>query len=199
MTDVDSINIQIRMSPEERALFERTISASRCYLEFGCGGSTEIAVSKSIPFIVSVESDRSWIDTLSKKAPIAEAIASSMLRFEHVDIGPLTNWGAPKTEEKIKHWPKYFLNPFKKYGADYDFVLIDGRFRLSCAFAAYFCTSEKTLVAMHDYTYRNSYYDVEKFYNIVDSADSLYIFEKKKNVNLRSLYDSVVTSIFNFG
>jgi hypothetical protein len=200
LTSSDNVleRVQIRMTAGERALFERSISKVRYYLEFGCGGSTEIAVAKGVPSIVSVESDADWIEKLKEKEHIAQAVANNRLRFEYVDVGPVGAWGVPKDESKIRNWPKYFLTPFEKYDRTFDYILIDGRFRTSCAFAAYAFAAEHTVVAVHDYINRHGFFEIEKFYDIIEAEETLYLFKKKPHVNLRSLYVSTLKSIFSY-
>lgn len=183
-------NIQARLTPRERALFERLVENSPCYLEFGCGGSTEIAVALGCKLIVSVDSDPNWIEGLKKKEAVAAAIERRGLFFEHADIGPVGDWGAPTDDSKIRNWPKYYLTPFTKYDFLYKFIFIDGRFRNACASAAYCFMPEDALIGVHDYTVRQGYYDIEKFFEITDQADTLAIFKKKNRVSMQSFFTS---------
>lgn len=195
--DVTS-EVPIRMSTNESDLFRKYLSRSQVYLEFGSGGSTELAVASQIFKMVSIESDPNWVNSLRSKPAIAEAVSAGRLLFELVDIGPVGDWGVPKDHSKIQNWPRYFLTPFTKFEHQYDCILIDGRFRLACAFAAYVFASDTTKILIHDYINRQEYYEVEKFYDIVDQVDTLYVFQKRKNINLRSLYTSVLTSLFRY-
>lgn len=190
-------DIQIRMTPKERAVFERIVANQDFYLEFGCGGSTEVALRQGCKKIVSVESDLDWIKRLREKPAVAEAVARQRLQFEHVDIGPVGEWGVPKDESKIRNWPKYFTMPFLKYDYLYSFIFIDGRFRNACAYAAYSFMTEDAILAVHDYTVRASYHDIEKFFDLVEEVDTLGVFKKKKNILHRALYMSILTNLFN--
>jgi hypothetical protein len=186
------------MTDRERSLFEKLVSNRNFYLEFGCGGSTEIAVELGAKQIVSVESDLNWIKKLQNKPRISLAMAQSRLMFEHIDLGPVGEWGSPKDESKIKNWPKYFMTPFMRYDFLYDLILIDGRFRPACAFAAYAFMGEDTILAVHDYLTRPSYYEIEKFFENQEEVDTLVVFKKKRNVVLRSLLTSVLNNLFNY-
>lgn len=198
MNAIEDQKIRVRMTRNERALFENSLEGVKNYLEFGCGGSTEIVASRGTPKIISVESDRGWIEALSKKEHIAAALDAGRLKFEYVDIGPVKEWGVPKDESKIRNWPKYFLTPFTKYSLTYDYVLVDGRFRLACALAAHPFIGKSTVLAIHDYANRHKLFEVEKFYDITESSDTLFLFRKKENINQKSLYISVLSSLFQY-
>ena len=186
----------IRMTSKERSVFERLVATSNAYLEYGCGGSTEIASQIAKGVVVSIESDALWVKALKEKLHIREAIAKGKLHIQHVDIGPVGDWGVPKDETKIRNWPQYFLTPFTKYDFLYDLILIDGRFRPSCAYAAFALANDSVTVIIHDYAVRTYYHDVEKFFNIVEQVDTLVVLEKKNKILQRSLYTSLLNSIF---
>lgn len=192
-----SSDIQIRMSLAERTLFEKSIAHQPVYLEFGCGGSTEIAVKTGCPIIVSVDSDVSWIKKLSEREEISKRINSGSLIFKHVDIGAVGDWGVPKGDDKIRNWPKYCIAPFG-IGYEYKYILVDGRFRNSCAYVSWAFMFEDTILAVHDYSVRSSYYDIEKFFDIVDRADTLYLFRKKPMIVNESYIFSLMNSLFNY-
>jgi hypothetical protein len=54
-------------------------------------------------------------------------------------------------------------------GIDFDFVLIDGRRRLECAYSAFVLASPATVVALHDYR-RVRYQAVKAFYDVVEDG-----------------------------
>lgn len=190
-------NIQIRMSPAERSLFEKSLQRKPTYLEFGSGGSTEIAVAIGCPMIVSVESDANWIMKLREKDAIAARVKAGTLQFKHVDIGPVGDWGVPKDESKIRNWPAYCLAPFG-IGLEYKFILVDGRFRNACAYVAWAFMFDDTLLAVHDYSVRSGYFEIEKIFEVVDRADTLILFKKKKDVINESYVFSLLRSLFNY-
>jgi hypothetical protein len=198
MSDGTEHDLKIRMSDKEIALLTECVQKSRFYLEFGAGGSTEFAIRDRSRFVVSIESDKEWIDKIRTKDNIRKAEAEGILFIEHIDLGPVGVWGAPAGTDQIRNWPKYFMAPFSKYDFCYDFVLIDGRFRASCAFAAYPFVGDDALIAVHDYVNRHWFSDIEKFYDIVDIADTLCVFRKRARINHRSLYMAIMNSIFDY-
>lgn len=188
----------IRMSPDEIALLTKCIKSSKFYLEFGAGGSTELAVEGHARYVVSVETDRSWIERLRTRETIQRAEAARVLYLEHVDLGPVGEWGSPASAEHIRNWPQYFMTPFTKYDLFYDFVLIDGRFRASCALSSFAFTPDHVLIAIHDYPNRPWFSDVEKFYDIVETADTLWVFKKRAKINHRSLHLAIMNNMFDY-
>ena len=195
---MDSDKIDAWLSQKEKELFERTLAGRRYYLEFGCGGSTELAVLSSCAKLVSVDSDLEWIQRISAKPRIAEAVRDNRLVFEYIDIGPVGNWGMPKDETKIRNWPNYFLAPFVKYPIPYDIILIDGRFRKACAYASFHFMVDEAVLVIHDYQVRYQYSEIERFFNLIDEVDTLAIFRKKEKIVPRHLYTAILTSLFDF-
>ena len=185
------------MTPRERALFEKSLEHKPVYLEFGCGGSTEIAATIGCPMIVSVESDHEWIKKLSQKEIIAKRLANNTLQFKHVDIGEVGAWGAPVDESKIRNWPKYCLAPFGS-GYEYKYILVDGRFRVACAYACWAFMFEDTVLAVHDHPVRNRHFEIEKCFEVVDRADTLVLFKRKPNVISESYVFSLLSNLFNY-
>jgi hypothetical protein len=54
MADTD---FPVRMSSAEQELFSSLLETSRAFLEYGCGGSTLLALQHSMGFIASVDTD----------------------------------------------------------------------------------------------------------------------------------------------
>jgi hypothetical protein len=187
----------IRMTDPEIALFSAQLRTSNFYLEFGCGGSTILAAQSESRFIVSAESDANWIAKLKQHETIKTALGAGTLFLEHIDLGPVRDWGAPADEQKIKVWPEYYMRPFKKYDYAFDLILIDGRFRINCALTAVVFSVETARVLIHDYELRARYFNIEKFYEITDSVGTLYLMRRKTHINHRSLYIDVINNLFN--
>ena len=104
------------------------------YFEFGCGGSTYHAcLCPKIRQITSVESSRSWIETLQNNHVIRNNLDQKRLRFIYVDINADdNNWGYPRDMQKSINWGAYSRAITQKPKNQYDIVLIDGRFRVLC-------------------------------------------------------------------
>ena len=84
----------------------------------------------------------------------------------------------------------------ESYGTErYDVVLVDGRFRVSCALklltGGYIDT--ESVVMIHDYRYRHKYHVVERFFNRIrkDDTVTLGVFVMKENIDETELAAAV--------
>jgi len=191
------LDLPLRMSQAEAALFEKLLSTGKCYLEWGSGGSTLAAVRSNVRQIVSVETDSAWIERLKKHEEISQAITSNRLILRHVDIGPVGQWGVPMGPEKIRNWPRYALDPFVATDLDFDVILVDGRFRAHCLLAVANCANANAAVFLHDYALRHQYTIADKYFDTIDRVDSAVILKRRPKVNCRSLYIDLVSSLFD--
>ena len=76
--------LTVHMTADEQAALESALKTSSFFLEFGCGGSTQVARSVSKGRIVSVETDEAWIQKVRESVPLQEG--DSIL---YADIGPV--------------------------------------------------------------------------------------------------------------
>lgn len=189
--------IHIRMSKPERELLEKLLEGKKYYLEFGCGGSTELALEMGCRKVVSVESSAEWIAQLSEKPRIREALDVKRLIFERADLGPVSDWGFPAGPSRIKNWPDYYLAPFIKHQIAYQFILIDGRFRKACAYASWAFMDDDAVVAVHDYVHRDGFSEIEKFFNVEGVAGSLVVLSKKTKVLPRTFYSAALKTMLD--
>lgn len=194
-----SSTVAVQMSEAEANLLRKHLRSSRFYLEFGCGGSTLLALRTSRGRVVSVDSDAGWIDRLKLEPEIQQALTSNRLTFQHVDIGPVGDWGLPKDESHIRAWRHYYGSAWTFRDFDYDLVLIDGRFRVMCALMAAIFVSPRTLVALHDYANRKPYFIVEKYFDTIEHTDRLTVLRKRANINFRSWALDFVDHMYDVG
>jgi hypothetical protein len=200
MVDVpqsSQMDLPLRMSQAEAGLFAQVLSTGTFYLEWGAGGSTLAAVRSKVRQIVSVETDRAWIEKLKKNEEIARAITSNRLTFRHVDVGPVGQWGIPIGTEKMRNWPQYALDPFVGTDLNFDVILVDGRFRIHCLLAAANCAADRATIFLHDYATRHSYTLADKYFDTINQLDSAVVLTKRQNINRRSLYIDLINSIFD--
>ncbi|HVJ50876.1 MAG TPA: hypothetical protein VM689_00330 [Aliidongia sp.] len=193
------MDLPVRMSDGERELLARKLATATNYMEFGSGGSTLMAVRSPARLILTIESDPDWLHKLHANAEIAQAVSHRRLFLTHADIGPVGEWGRPTDESQLKQWPRYYADPFFATEILFDLILIDGRFRVGCALAAAACAPETATILIHDYEFRPQYYLVEKFFDIEETQESLYVLRRRKTVNLRSFYMEVMRHLFEPG
>jgi hypothetical protein len=180
-------NIRPVMSPAERQLLYRYLTGVNTYFEFGSGGSTAQAAIRARK-VISVESDAAWHAALRARIGPAPHIT-----WYTVDLKvPFNGWGYPGPTSPRSDWPNYT----HAYEADVqaDVILIDGRFRVSCALCVFSKISRRTYVIMHDFRPRRYYWVILKWYDLIEIAHTLAVFQKKEDVspppeNLIQWYD----------
>lgn len=178
--------IPVHMTPVESQLFRQALKGCRRYLEYGCGGSTALALENPATVVVSVESDAGWIDKLRANSLLSKHEKSGRLIFCPANIGPVGGWGAPAGDSRIREWNKYWTQPWTAYDIEYDFILVDGRFRVATALFCAKYARPGTTIAVHDYFNRPWYFVLDKYFEFVERADNLVIFKTRGAVNERS-------------
>ena len=154
-------NVSIRMSAAESRVWLTLLLKAKRYLEWGTGGTTATAAwlagSGSAPLtnIVSVDTSMAWVDMLRNSSThIRRTEARGQLAIHVADIGRVAAWGRPvgwrQREPSLR--ARQARSNFEPPGATccYDLVLIDGRFRSACAFAALRLIHARTIVLIHD-------------------------------------------------
>ncbi len=91
-------------------------------------------------------------------------------------------WSYPGKNSNIKDWKKYFQAYKKEYNADV--ILIDGRFKVATAMDIFNKIRDDTIILLHEYFNRPSYFVLENYYNYIYHWGSLYAFVKKKDIKL---------------
>jgi len=165
--------------------FKQTLQSSQCYLEYGCGGSTVYACNTAkIKNVISIESDVDWVKQISN-------ILSNSNLLEHCDIGPVKEWGYPKTNEHIQNFWKYSIRPWQiaqQHALVPDTVLIDGRFRVASFLYSLICAKEGVTILFDDYYEpRPHYFVVEEFLPVKEQRGRMAVFQVQKNYSVEKL------------
>jgi hypothetical protein len=166
------------MTPREVELFKKYLSQSTHYFEFGSGGSTVVAQAMdSVHTITSIESDRKFQEEVQGRCPRA--------KVRWINVGPTNEYGVPKDPKNLGLFPNYSL-AYKDRTAQPDFVLVDGRFRVSCV-CQVLLEEGDPIIAIHDYMQRPQYHVIAPFVDFIESADTLAVCKRKKEVNQEKL------------
>ena len=163
------------------------MAGAKSYVEFGCGGSTLLAVQSPVERAWSVESDIGWIDRIRSHPEIASAEASGRLKLLHVDIGPTKGYGYPTRPWWLRligggrgKWPAYYESIWSLAApAEADLFLVDGRFRVACGLSVAARCRDEALVAVHDFNNRPEYQTLLEVYDKVDEVRNLVILKRK--------------------
>jgi len=173
-----------RMSKAEVILFEKYVEKSTRYFEFGTGGSTKLVARKGIP-VFGVESDKFWVDKLYKEV-------GELCKVDYIDIGPTREWGYPVNDTHKEKF-SYYSDAINNHAEGFDFVLIDGRFRVACTLSAIKHTLmtigevNATQIFIHDFWSRPGYHIVLEFLDVIEKSEDAGVFSIKSDVNLSYL------------
>ena len=159
------------MEKEGIYILGEELSQSRVFLEYGSGGSTVMATKLPGLAVHSVDSDRGFLDAVSKRCLMVKPDCN--LTTHYVDIGKTAEWGVPIERELATNWPHYCSKPWielHKRESSPDLVLIDGRFRVSCFLISLALSSVGTVILFDDYANREQYHVIEKaHFTAIDS------------------------------
>jgi hypothetical protein len=179
------------MDEEGLAYFVDVAQRSRCYLEYGSGGSTLFAANVAkVPAIISIESDKKWVDKVKAKI----AMPHRGIYIEHCDIGEVTEWGTPKGREKMENFWRYSAQPWQTARARQlvpDTVLIDGRFRVACFLTTLINARIGTTALFDDYLDRPHYFVVEEFCPLVAKRGRMGIFSATRSFSVPTICEQL--------
>ena len=89
-------------------------------------------------------------------------------------------WSYPGKKSKLDDWKNYFQSYKREYNADV--ILIDGRFKIATAMDIFDKIRDDTVILLHEYFERPSYFILEEYYDYVYHWGRLHCFVKKKNI-----------------
>lgn len=90
-------------------------------------------------------------------------------------------WSYPGKKSNLKDWKNYFQSYKQEYNADV--ILIDGRFKVATAMDIFNKIRNDTIVLLHEYNIRPSYYIIEKYYKYIYHWGSLFVFIKRSEIH----------------
>ncbi len=155
-------DVEISMPHDEAHLLAKHYAKRKNILEFGSGGSTELALKLGAERVVSVESDKAWADNLRDR--LSKTYDPDRFSIHYEDIGPTVKWGRPRDAKAFRKFPNYPLAVWDTFdGWKPDVILIDGRFRVGCLYGALLNITRKTTILFDDYENRSKYHCIEKY------------------------------------
>ena len=187
------------MTMAEQALLRAAVAGRRAGLEFGCGGSTGLLLGAGLPRLLSVDSDRAWLEKVQAYPACAPAAAEGRLRLLHVDIGPTGPWGWPAEPAAMPRWPAYWRDPWEAAGP-VDCVLVDGRFRVACALAGLPRLEAGAVLLVHDFWARAGYRaPLLRHFEMLGSAGTLVLLAPRRPVDAAALAVDLAAHAFDPG
>ena len=168
-----------RMSKNEQELFQKYLRKATNYFEFGSGGSTVWANNEqNINKVTCIESDADWVSNVTPL--ICQKKTSINLIDFPVGPGgcPLNGYKKLKVSEDEKTLWVSYSTKINQTAQLYDLILVDGRFRVACACAAYLNLADSGFLLIHDYASRKHYHVIEAIYNKIEEVEDLAVFQK---------------------
>ena len=171
------------ITKNDMKMFYKYLNKANVYFEYGSGGSTyQASIRDNIKKIYSVESDIKWQKKLKKK--ITNKNVNYILNDMDTIPGDWGNPGKNATEQQKKNYSEQIKKLGKEEQELIDFILIDGRFRVSCCLKCHNVIQDNCLIAFDDFLIRRKYHIVLDYFDIIDKTKDkrMVILKKKKNI-----------------
>lgn len=170
--------MKIFMPDDQIKYYKQVISTCNNYMEFGSGGSTVYASENIKGKGLSFESDYEWYNN------VKNIVKNNNYQLIYIDIeSEKNNWGYPGKKCNVDKQMLYSTK-FKEYISDLnpDVILIDGRYRVSCALQIHSFISDNCRVLFDDFLNRSHYHVVLEYYEIVNKVNNMVELRKKKTI-----------------
>ena len=157
-------------------LFKQYLINCNCYFEYGVGLSTRWVLENTKSKIISVDTDKKWINTIDVSNK------GSRINLNWINLGELENWGRPKSYEYRDQFINYISNVWN-FNEKADVILIDGRFRVACFIYSLMNAKINSLIIFDDYNNRAYYHVIEEIIPIYEICGRQALFKVPKNFN----------------
>ena len=172
--------MKIVMHPTEIDLFSEFLAYTSSYYEFGMGGSTCLAAKMVKDRVHAIDSDPAWVENVRNEI----GSPTKDIQMSVVNIGPTGGWGTPIGRDHEHLFPDYSLSITRTGFTDYDFCLVDGRFRVACFLQALSILPADAVIAIHDYLSRPQYHLVEQFARPIAGKGQLRLFVRRHGADM---------------
>ena len=170
-------------------MFKRCLNGADHYLEYGSGASTSFALNlESLKSVTVVETDMAFIWAQEKAA--RERFKNGgmpALTLHDIDLGPVGLYGFPETWSKMETFAQYWRTPWEGT-ANFDLVLIDGRFRVSTFLWNLVSARPGTTIIWDDYFPRTRYHVVEHIIKPLEKCGRQARFEVPDSLDVGEIH-----------
>ena len=165
------------------------------YVEWGSGGSTQIAPLLINKRAFSIEHYIPWCHKMQKNEVIQIAMTLNKIQFECVNTHEeLRNLGKPGHSADASKIGRMYVNRVddiveqlykedKSFDGILDVVLIDGRYRVACAlklFSNGYVINNRSIVMVHDFLKRQDEYKmINDYFDLIDPSTETINIAKK--------------------
>tara|TARA_B100001059_G_C17802151_1_gene566826 strand:- start:579 stop:1151 length:573 start_codon:yes stop_codon:yes gene_type:complete len=177
-------NDKIVLFGGDDGLFKQSLIGCNSYFEYGVGASTRWVLENTKSKIISVDTDKKWINTID--------ISNNdyRVKLNWVNLGELESWGRPKSYEYRDHFIDYISNVWG-FNEKADVILIDGRFRVACFLYSLINAKINSLIIFDDYNNRPYYHVIEEIIPVYKTCGRQAVFKVPKNIN-KSLAENIL-------
>jgi len=165
-------------------LFKHYLINCNIYFEYGVGASTRWVLENTKSKIISVDTDKKWINSINFSNQIPR------IKLNWINLGDLENWGRPKSYEYRDQFIDYISNVWS-FNEKADVILIDGRFRVACFLYSLINAKINSIIIFDDYNNRPYYHIIEEVVPIYKICGRQAVFRVPKNMN-RSLAENIL-------
>lgn len=158
------------------------MSPSATYFEWGSGFTTVASNNMGVR-MTSIEGSKQWYDSMIRSNKFKETT-----NLTYVDIGYTGDFSWPKDRTKGTRYIEAIRD--KPW---HDVVLVDGRFRVACALAAFDRTNQ---VLVHDFE-RKHYHLLLKVYKKVEERDTLALLAPNQSVDIQYVRELLAKEMTN--
>lgn len=176
------------------------LRGANTYLEFGMGGSTTLAARMGVPNVISVDSSKEWIDSISSQ--ISQIEQTGRIQLLHANLGETGAWGYPIDSNNIANWPSYYTGAWaavRAKGVDPDLVLIDGRFRIPCFLYSLLHLKGGATILWDDYKPRPEYHLIEKHLKPIEFYGGMAAFKVQNDMDVAAIVSSLFENLYDLG
>ena len=157
-------------------LFKKYLKNCNIYFEYGVGDSTIWVLDNTSSRIISVDTDKKWIN----KVDISKN--KKRIDINWINLGEVENWGRPKNYEYRKHFIDY-ISCVWNFKLKADVILIDGRFRVASFLFSLINAKEGSIIIFDDYMNRPNYHVVEELIEVYEDFGRQAVFKVPKVFN----------------
>ena len=172
-------------------MFYKYLNNCTTYFEFGCGGSTFQASSRTnIQKVYSVESDKDWV------MKVINSVNQSKVTifYTNLETKPKT-WGYPGsncTDASKKLYSDRILHLSPSLQEKIDLVLIDGRFRVACCLKTFNAVSSTAVIVFDDFLDRPHYFEVLNYFDVIDQTSDKRMAVLKKKAGIEKVSEDII-------
>jgi hypothetical protein len=153
-----------------RVLTQHVKPVTRAWLEWGAGNTTlaihQLRETLPVDDFFSIDNSQAYLDELAAQLPPWRGFHPVCLDL----VGPKLS--DRDSELAYSTWPL-------SLGRKFDFIFIDGRRRLECAFIATLICHPQTIVLLHDYR-RARYQPVKALFEIVEDGTQFRVMRPRR-------------------